>query len=122
MKGYPKFKAEIVDQSQIQEIDTSTVSGPITVIMQTYTSDKGTEKWEVMSGFDGFTDIKGAISFSRHGQSLLTVAEILRAGGVVFGKRLVSEDAALANITVRARLIKIDGATYVYYIQHHLRM
>lgn len=114
MKGYPKFKAEIIDRSQIQEIDTSIVSGPITVIMQTYTSDKGTEKWEIMRGFDGFSKVKGPISFARHGQPLLTVAEILRAGGVVLAKRLVSEDADLANITVKARLVKIDDASYLY--------
>ena len=114
MKGYPKFKAEIIDRSQIQEIDTSIVSGPITVIMQTYTSDKGTEKWEIMRGFDGFTKVKGPISFARHGQPLLTVAEILRAGGAVLAKRLVSEDADLANITVKARLVKIDDASYLY--------
>lgn len=114
MKGYPKFKAEIIDRSQIQEIDTSIVSGPITVIMQTYTSDKGTEKWEIMRGFDGFSKVKGPISFARHGQPLLTVAEILRAGGAVLAKRLVSEDANLANITVKARLVKIDDASYLY--------
>lgn len=114
MKGYPKFKAEIIDRSQIQEIDTSIVSGPITVIMQTYTSDKGTEKWEIMRGFDGFSKVKGPISFARHGQPLLTVAEILRAGGAVLAKRLVSEDADLANITVKARLVKIDDASYLY--------
>lgn len=114
MKGYPKFKAEIIDQSQIQEIDTSIVSGSITVIMQTYTSDKGTEKWEIMRGFDGFTTAKGPISFARHGQPLLTVAEILRAGGAVLGKRLVSEDADLANITIRARLVNINNVSYLY--------
>lgn len=114
MKGYPKFKAEIVDQSQIQEIEASVVSGPMTVIAQTYTSDKGTEKWELLRGFDKFTDVKGPISFSRHGQSLLTVAEILRAGGVVLAKRMVSEDADLANITVKVRLIKVDDISYVY--------
>lgn len=114
MKGYPKFKAEIVDQSQIQEIDSSSVSGNVTVIAQTYTSDKGTEKWELLRGFDGFTDVKGPISFARHGQSMLTIAEVLRAGGVVLAKRMVSEDATLANITVKVRLVKVDGILYSY--------
>ena len=67
MKGYPKSKFEIVDQTQIQEIDSSLVSGPIIVVMATYTSDKGTEDWELLRGFDGFTEVKGPMSFARHG-------------------------------------------------------
>jgi len=115
MKGYPKFKAEIIDQSQIQEIETSTLaSGNITVIAQPYTSDKGTEDWEVMTEFDGFTDLKGAISFNRHGQAQLTVAEILRNGGIVLGKRMVSDDATLANVTIRARVVTVGTTSYLY--------
>lgn len=115
MKGYPKSKFEIVDQTQIQEIDSSLVSGPIIVIMATYTSDKGTEDWELLRGFDGFTEVKGPMSFARHGQSQLMVAEILRAGGAVLGKRMVSEDSALANTTIRARVVQVDGVSYVYF-------
>ena len=118
MKGYPKFKADIVDQSQIQEIDTTTLSsGNITVIQQAYTSDKGTEEWEILQGFDGFTDVKGPISFNRHGQAQLVVAEILRAGGIVMAKRMVSDDATLANITVRARIVRVDDVSYLYLYQ-----
>lgn len=115
MKGYPKFKAEIVDQSQIQEIQTTVLTGPMAVVMQAYTSDKGTENWELMRGFDNFTKYKGPISFPRHGQALLTVAEVLRAGGVVLGKRMVSDDATLANITIRARVVKVDTTSYIYF-------
>ena len=118
MKGYPKFKAEIVDQSQIMEIETTNLnSGNITVIQQAYTSDKGTEEWEILQGFDGFTNVKGPISFNRHGQAQLVVAEILRAGGIVLGKRMVSDNATLANVTVRARILKVDNISYLYLYQ-----
>lgn len=115
MKGYPKSRFEIVNQSQIQSIETTAVSNPIALYMQPYTSNKGTEEWELLTGFDGFTKRKGGMSFQRHGQAQLTVAHALASGAYVLGKRLVSEDATLANTTVMARLVKVDTVTYVYY-------
>ena len=114
-KGYPRFRAEIIDQSQILAIETTTLAnGNITVIMQPYTSDKGSEEWEILQGFEGLTDVKGPISFARHGQAHLTVAEILRNGGIVLGKRMVSDDATLANVTLRSRIVKVDNVCYLY--------
>lgn len=115
MKGYPKSRFEIVNQSQVQSIETTSVSDPTALYMQLYTSNKGTEEWELMYGFDGFTDAKGGMSFHKHGQPQLTVAQALKSGAYVLGKRLVSEDATLANTTVLARLVKVDNVTYVYF-------
>ena len=111
MKGYPKSRFEIVNQTQVQTIETTTVSNPTALYMQPYTSNKGTEEWELLYGFDGFTDAKGGMSFLRHGQAQLTVAQALKSGAYVLGKRLVSEDATLANTTVLARLVKVDSVT-----------
>ena len=96
-KGYPKSRFEVVNQAQIQSIETTTVSNPTALYMQLYTSNKGTEDWELLTGFDGFTKNKGGMSFYRHGQAQLTVAQALKSGAYVLGKRLVSEDAALAS-------------------------
>ena len=115
MKGYPKSRFEIVNQTQIQSIETATVSNPTALYMQPYTSNKGTEDWELITTFDGFTKAKGGISFRRHGQAQLTVAQALKSGAYILGKRLVSEDATLANTTVLARLVKVDDVTYVYF-------
>lgn len=115
MKSYPKTKFDLVNQTSIQEINTNTASAePVALFMQPYTSDKGTEDWELMNGFDNFVKAKGSISFMRHGQGLLTVAEALRNGAYVFGKRMVSEDATLANVTVRARVVVSDSVSYLY--------
>ena len=114
-KGYPRSRFEIIDQSQIQEITTTAVEGTVPVIMACYTSDKGTEKWERMYGLETFTTTKGPISFTKHGQAQLTVAEALRNGAYVYGKRLVSADATLANFTVRARVVVSDDVSYVYW-------
>lgn len=115
MKGYPKSRFEIVNQTQIQSIETTTVSNPTALYLQPYTSNKGTEEWELLTGFEGFTKAKGGMSFQRHGQAQLTVAQALTSGAYVLGKRLVSEDATLANTTVVARLVKVDDITYVYF-------
>lgn len=114
-KGYPRSRFEISNQTQIQSIETATVSNPTALYMQPYTSNKGTEEWELITSFDGFTTAKGGMSFRRHGQAQLTVAQALKSGAYVLGKRLVSEDATLANVTVLARLVKVDDVTYVYF-------
>lgn len=114
MKGYPKSRFDIINQTQIQEIDTATKENPVALYMMPYTSNKGTEEWELMYGFDGFTDAKGGISFNKHGQGLLSVAQALRAGAYVLGKRMVSNDAALANVTVRAKVVKVESVSYLY--------
>lgn len=113
-KGYPKSRFEIVDQTHIQEIRTEAAPNPTCVIMLAYTSDKGSEEWENMYGLTEFTKAKGGISFTKHGQAQLLAAEVLRAGGYVFGKRMVSEDATLANVTVKGKVIVTDGVAYIY--------
>ena len=53
MKGYPKSRFEIVNRTQIQSIETATVSNLTALYMQPYTSNKGTEDWELLTTFDG---------------------------------------------------------------------
>lgn len=106
MKGYPKSKFDIVNQTQIQSIETNTAGNNVALYLQPYTSNKGTENWELLTSFEGFTDTKGGMSFLKHGQAQLTVAQALRSGAYVLGKRLVSDDATLANTTIWARVIK----------------
>ena len=118
MKGYPKSRFEILNQTQVQNIDTRSVDKNIALYMQPYTSDKGTEDWELLTSLEDFTSTKGSMSFKKHGQAQLTVAQALRTGAYVLGKRLVSDDATLANTTVLAHLVKstVDSKdiTFVY--------
>ena len=104
-RGYPRSKFDIVDRTQVQSITTNAVANPTAVIMATYTSDKGSEDWEYMYGLTQFTDTKGGINFDKHGQAQLLVAEVLRSGGYVLGKRMVSANATLANVTIKARTV-----------------
>ena len=113
-RGYPKTTFEIDDQTFIPEIETSQVYVNVPIIMATFTSDKGNEDWGFLSGLTNFTNNFGGISFEKHGQPQLIVAEVLRNGGLVFGKRMVSSNATLANATIRARVVESDGVSYVY--------
>ena len=114
IRGYPKTRFQLIDQSQIPTIPVEQVYENIAIVMVAYTSDKGSEGWEMIRGLDNFTRAKGGISFEKHGQTQLTIAEILRSGGIIFGKRMVSSDATLANATIRARVVQVDGVSYVY--------
>lgn len=105
MKGYPKSTFEIIDQSQIVSIDTMPNSTPAALYMQPYTSDKGSEDWEIIASLSDFITSKGSIDFYRHGQAQLTVAEALRSGAIVLGKRMVSSNATLANAAIYARFV-----------------
>lgn len=119
IKGYPKTRFEIIDETGIQEVPVNAVSSPLPLAMQVYTSDKGPENWHIITGLEAFSKENGSISFVKHGQAQLTVAEILRAGGAVLGKRMVAPSAALANVTIRARAIKVTDngtdVTLVYF-------
>lgn len=109
IKGYPKTRFEIIDETNIQEVPVNAVSSPLPLAMQVYTSDKGPENWHVITSLEAFSKENGSISFVKHGQAQLTVAEILRAGGAVLGKRMVAPSANLANVTIRARVIKVSA-------------
>lgn len=115
-RGYPRSRFDVIDRTQVQSISTTSTANPTAVIMATYTSDKGSEDWEYMYGLTQFTDTKGGINFDKHGQAQLLVAEILRNGCYVLGKRMVSANATLANVTIKARTVldQVSKQTYLY--------
>lgn len=67
-----------------------------------FTADKGTEDWYKVSGEDFYKMYGKSISFKRHGQPLLQSAVAINAGGELLCKRLVADDATLANIGIVA--------------------
>lgn len=114
MKGYPKSQFDIINKTSVNEISTGSVTNPTSIMMATYTSDKGEEDWELLYGLSDFTARKGPINFTRHGQAQLSVAEMLRNGSYVLAKRLVSSDATIANTVIKARVIQSATASYLY--------
>lgn len=100
---YPGFIVEFDDQSDIptlpiEEVRYKPLFGAI------FTADKGTEKWFKVSGKDFFKMYGKSISFKRHGQPLLQSAVAINAGAELLCKRLVADDATLANIGIVATI------------------
>ena len=58
MKSYPRSRFEIVNNTSIEEISTNVVSGTTAIMMAAYTSDKGSEDWELLYGLTDFTTRK----------------------------------------------------------------
>ena len=117
MKSYPRTRFEIINNTSVEEISTNTVTGTTSIMMGAYTSDKGSEGWELLAPNNGITDFttrKGGLNFTKHGQGQFTIANLLRNGSYVLAKRMVSDDATLANVTIKARVVVVDKVSYVY--------
>ena len=112
------------DQSVIQT--TGTVSLDNAPLFLTASSfDKGPEDLRVVRG-QSFFDLYGNNpSFAKHGQPAIQAANIINAGGALLIKRLVANDATLANTilvaTVTSNIVatpipvddtETDGKTY----------
>ena len=89
-----------------------------------FSSDKGTEKITTYT-IDDWTNMYGSdINFFKYGQPLLQTYRILAAGGRVMSKRIVAEDATLANLIITAEITsaqenKTDAAGKPLYIDDH---
>ena len=106
------------DQSQIASATVPTEDGvDRPIFMTVVSSDKGPEEWKTKVYGQDFYDYYGATpSFYKHGQSLIQAANIIDAGGYLTIKRVVAQDATLANIGVVAEVTnvpqqKIDPVT-----------
>jgi len=113
-RSYPKTTFELYDYTSIPTIPVEYVYDDTPVLMMTFTADKGPEGWKTVKSFQEFNETYGGISFEKHGQSHLIVAEFLRSGGYALCKRLVSNNATLANVTIHARVAVVDDVNYVY--------
>lgn len=100
---YPGFIAEFNDQSDINRLPVTEVRNRA-LFGSVFTSDKGPEGWTRVVGEEFFNLYGKTISFARHGQPLLQSAMAVNAGAEMLCKRLVADDAALANISLVATL------------------
>lgn len=102
---YPGSKFEIVDQSFIPAIpQQDPVVKPM--FMAAFTSDKGSEEYGVYAGDDFFKQFGSDIKFANHGQPLLQAAMAIKAGARLYCKRMVADDATLANLILSATVTK----------------
>lgn len=95
---------EFEDQSEIVSLEIKEVrKAPVYCAIST--TDKGPEEWTLLSGKEWFNVYGKNISFAAHGQPLLQSAMSINAGARLLFKRLVAEDATLANIGIVAKII-----------------
>ena len=95
---YPGSKVNWYDQSAINTNTASTVVDNPALFLTASSFDKGPEKMIRVSG-NAFYELFGSkISFKKHGQPAIQAANIINAGGELLIKRIVADDATLANI------------------------
>lgn len=98
---YPSTRFIIEDRSAINEFPVDEqVNAP--VFAQFFSSDKGPEEMGVYYG-DEFK-VFGEPNFARHGQPLLQAQTLINNGAQVLAKRVVADDATLANLVILAKV------------------
>lgn len=107
------------DQVASTNVIEETVIRPL--YFQLFTSDKGPETLRTVHGNEFFNLYGSTPSFKKHGQPLLQAAEIIKAGGEILCKRVVADDATLANFVVVAKVSnesvqKFDASGKALYI------
>lgn len=90
------------DHSTVENIVEDVLIKPL--YLQFFTSDKGPENLSIIDGKDFFKLYGSVPSFKKHGQPLLQAAEIIKSGAQLLCKRVVAEDATLANLIVVAKV------------------
>ena len=98
---------EYDDQSAIRSLPIADVRNQ-PLYLALFTSDKGPEDWTDLAGKDWFKTYGDSISFTKHGQPLLQSAISINAGARLLSKRLVADDATLANLSIVAKVSKSE--------------
>lgn len=104
---YPTTTVTWHDNSAITPSTVADAVDNIPLYLAAASFDRGPEDLHIVSGQD-FYDLYGSsISFSKHGQPALQVKNIIDGGGSVLLKRVVAEDATLANTILVSNLSKV---------------
>lgn len=120
---------EYIDNSEIPNIEVDQESSD-PFFIAAFSSEKGPEDPTVIAGDnfyklyvtpDNSQDTGYFIPFAKHGQPLLQAANIVDNGGKLYAKRIVADDATLANVIISAKVTKqSEGVAKVGYTYSHL--
>lgn len=100
---YPGSKVNWYDQSGIQTPEPQSVDNRA-LFLTASSFDKGPEELIRVYGDEFYSLFGHSISFKKHGQVAIQAANIIDAGGELLIKRIVADDATLANIVFVATL------------------
>ena len=95
------------DLSAIQTSQVSSVIDNAPLFIQAFSSDMGPEEMKEVDG-SNFNSLYGTMNFAKHGQSAIQAQRIVDAGGRLLAKRVVADDATLANVVFFAT-VSADG-------------
>ena len=120
---------EYIDNSEIPKIEVDLeTSDPF--FIAPFSSEKGPEDPIVVAGDDFYKlyvtpdnaqSTGYFIPFAKHGQPLLQAANIIDNGGKLYAKRVVADDATLANIVIYGNVSKsAEGVAKVGYTYNSL--
>lgn len=97
--GYsPHTYIDIIPKNAVTK--TTQRSDNIPAFICCISSDKGPEDFRAVYGTDFYKLYGSQISFEKHGQPLVQAANIIDNGGMILVKRVVAEDATLANTVI----------------------
>lgn len=105
-------------ETRFNEFDLSAIPEDITLVVQEDTAPivlsagatlKGTEKMIALSG-SNFTNMYGKPSYKKFGQTSIQNQRLIDAGARILFKRLVADDASLANAVLVAKLYQTSSA------------
>lgn len=101
-KNRPGTFINLYDRTFIDQTVEDRLQSPL--FFQLFSSDKGPENLRRCRGKDFFKLYGNIPSYKKHGQALVQAANIIRAGGELLCKRVVAEDAYLANLVILAKV------------------
>lgn len=102
----PESVFEVYDRSMTTEPTIIAAKEP--TFVAAFSSDKGPEGQGYVQGKSFYQLYGSNISFERHGQPLLQADRIIQAGGKILAKRIVADDALLANIALLGHIKSIE--------------
>lgn len=100
----PSTKFEIIDQSAITALPSNNPTVPL--FLMAAACDKGPEDMRITTSNDFYSLYGSNISFEKYGQPLLQAAAIIEGDAPILFKRVVADDAKLANLAFYGKLTK----------------
>lgn len=100
---YPGTIDNWIDQSGIQAQEAADIT-PRPLMLAAAAFDRGPEKFTRVYGADFYKLYGYYIDYEKYGQAAIQCANIINNGGELLLKRVVAEDATLANIVVVAKV------------------
>lgn len=98
---YPGTIFNWYDQSGLEEQEV-VVAENAPLFLAAASFDKGPEDMRIVSGQQFYKLYGNKIDFSKHGQPAIQIKNIIDNGGRVLMKRVVADDATLANVVFKA--------------------